>query len=177
MLELVQAQLSSWPVAVTLADPAAEDCPILYANPRFEALTGYLASEAQGRNCRFLQGPETNLDEVVRISTAIAAKLPVEVCLLNYRKDGTAFHNFLSITPIRTALGRTLLVGSQQPFDLRAAQASLSAERRMAHLAGAQDVLRLRTGAAAIGIDTRRMRSEAVRALVQSYIHRAMTVR
>ena len=173
MLDMVTAQLSSWPVAVTLADPAAEDCPILYANPHFEALTGYRADEAVGRNCRFLQGEGTDRGEVSRLSAALAEGKPAEVCLLNYRKDGSPFHNFLSVTPIRIGRGRLLLVGSQQEFDLRAAEAARAAERRMALLAGAREGLTRRIGAAEIGIETYRMRSDAVRMLVQTYVQRA----
>ena len=174
MLDMVTAQLASWPIAVTLADPAAEDCPILYANPHFEALTGYSAAEAVGRNCRFLQGEGTDRAEVSRLSAALVEGRPAEICLLNYRKDGSPFHNFLSVTPIRIGRGRSLLVGSQQEFDLRAAEAARAAERRMALLAGAREGLTRRTGAAEIGIETYRMRSDAVRMLVQTFVQRTL---
>ena len=36
------------------------DNPIIYANQGFARLTGYEVDEALGRNCRFLQGPDTD---------------------------------------------------------------------------------------------------------------------
>lgn len=174
MLSMVTAQLAAWPVAVTLADPDAEDCPILFANADFERLTGYPEAEVIGRNCRFLQGPQTDRAEVASLAEALSERRPVETCLLNYRKDGSIFHNFLSIAPIRLGSGRITMVGCQQEFDLHGARASREAERRMALLAGAREGLTRRTGAAEIGIETYRMRSDAVRMLVQTYVQRAL---
>lgn len=47
-----------------LADYREPDCPITYASPAFHELTGYSAEEVLGRNCRFLQGPETSRQKV-----------------------------------------------------------------------------------------------------------------
>ena len=46
-----------------------------------------------GRNCRFLQGRNTDRAAVGRISDALAQSRPVTEVLLNYRRDGTAFWN------------------------------------------------------------------------------------
>ena len=47
---------------IIITDPLQPDNPIIYVSPGFERLTGYSASEILGRNCRFLQGPDTDPD-------------------------------------------------------------------------------------------------------------------
>lgn len=69
------------------------DNPIIYASEGFSKFTGYSKEEIEGRNCRFLQGKDSNPDDVSRIREAIEKKEEVSVCLLNYRKDGSTFHN------------------------------------------------------------------------------------
>lgn len=93
---------------VTLSDPDQPDSPIVYANTIFEQLTGYSQEEILGRNCRFLQGEDRDQPALDEIRAALKAHSPVEVTLRNYRKDGTLFHNRLSIQPLRDASGRLI---------------------------------------------------------------------
>ena len=92
-------------LSFTISDPRLPDNPLVFVNPAFERTTGYSRDEAQGRNCRFLQGPDTDPADVQRIRDAIAAQEHVVVTLLNYRKDGTAFWNELSLSPVYDAAG------------------------------------------------------------------------
>jgi hypothetical protein len=46
-----------------------------------------------GRNCRFLQGPDTDPRSVEKIRKAIEVGSDMSMCLLNYRVDGTTFWN------------------------------------------------------------------------------------
>lgn len=82
------------------------DNPITYASPGFERITGYTAEEVLGRNCRFLQGKDTDPLAVDKIRDAIQAIQPCTVELLNYRKDRTPFWNELSIAPVLDDVGR-----------------------------------------------------------------------
>jgi PAS domain S-box-containing protein len=82
------------------------DNPVIYVNPGFERITGYPPAEVLGRNCRFLQGPETAPDAVARVREAIAGGRAITLELLNYRRDGTPFWNLLSITPVPDERGR-----------------------------------------------------------------------
>src|SRR5690606_5812032 len=76
---------------VVIADATDADSAIVYVSPSFERLTGYSAAETVGRNCRFLQGPDTDPAPLAEIRAALAEPRPCAVELVNYRKDGTPF--------------------------------------------------------------------------------------
>ncbi len=56
---------------ITIADPNLPDCPLMYVNEAFCRMTGYDQDEILGRNCRFLQGPETDKAALARIKIAM----------------------------------------------------------------------------------------------------------
>jgi PAS domain S-box-containing protein len=90
---------------MVITDPARDDNPIVFCNEAFQKLTGYAREEIIGRNCRFLQGPETDMSQVALIRDAIAAGRDIDVDLLNYRKDGSTFWNALYLSPVRDTDG------------------------------------------------------------------------
>lgn len=101
-------------LALCLTDPGQADNPIVYANAAFMELTGYHEVEFLGRNCRFLQGPDTDAQAIARVRRAIDERRTAIVEFLNYRKDGSAFVNALQIGPIFDASGRlSFFFGSQ----------------------------------------------------------------
>ena len=105
---------------IVITGPNQPDNPILFASPGFERLTGYAQDDVLGLNCRFLQGPATDPDAVSRIKEAIRAGRPCTTELLNYRKDGSAFWNELSVSPVRDDRGRvTHFVGVQTDVSER----------------------------------------------------------
>lgn len=79
--------------------------PILYCNDAFERLTGYARAEILGRNCRFLQGDDTDPEAVRRMRAAFEAGEAIDLVIRNYRRDGTAFWNALNIGPLRSRDG------------------------------------------------------------------------
>jgi PAS domain S-box-containing protein len=87
------------PFGLLIADPAKPDLPVIYVNDAFTRITGYGASEVIGRNCRFLQGPDTDPKASLAIRQALASKRGIEIELLNYRRDGQPFHNRLQLFP------------------------------------------------------------------------------
>jgi len=91
-----------------LSDPSLPDCPMVYCSESFLRMTGYSSGELCGRNCRILQGPETDPAAVQQIRDALGADppRPVTVTLINYRKNGTQFWNCVHIAPIRDASGQ-----------------------------------------------------------------------
>ena len=90
---------------MVITDPRQDDNPIIFVNEAFQKLTGYGRDEIIGRNCRFLQGPDTDPAAVERIRSAIRDRTDVQVDLLNYRKDGSTFWNALYLSPTRASDG------------------------------------------------------------------------
>ncbi len=86
---------------MVITDPSLPDNPIVFCNEAFQKLTGYAQDEVLGRNCRFLQGPETDNGSTNKIREAISNGESAAVELLNYRKDGSTFWNALYLSPVR----------------------------------------------------------------------------
>ncbi len=104
-------------MSVVFSDPSLPDNPMIFVSDEFEAQTGYSPAEAVGRNCRFLQGPDTNPDTIQAIRHALRAQTRFTIDILNYRKDGTAFMNRLRIRPIYDPDGKLLFfAGAQNPL-------------------------------------------------------------
>lgn len=123
-------------LSFTISDPSREQNPLVWVNPAFSRLTGYELDEVLGRNCRFLQGPNTDPASISRIRTALAEERPITEVLLNYRRDGTAFWNQVSITPVLDGQGRVVnFVGVQSDVTERV---MVENERRAA-LAAAEE--------------------------------------
>ena len=131
---LFEQAMAQTRMAICLTDPHAEDQPIIFANRAFRDLTGYSQDEIIGRNCRFLQGPETDPKEVAKIRQALESEDVTVVELLNYRKDGETFWNALHIGPIYNQAGELIyFFGSQWDVsDVRAARAEELYAKEMA---------------------------------------------
>jgi PAS domain S-box-containing protein len=130
-------------VSFTISDPALPDNPLLWVNPAFTRITGYTFDETVGRNCRFLQGPATDRDTVRAMRDALDAHQSITVTLLNYRKDGTAFWNEVSMSPVFDGDGTlTNFVGVQADVTARV---QAEAEREAAYRATERAQSRLAT--------------------------------
>ena len=104
--------------SVVITNPALPDNPMIFISDEFEIQTGYSAEEALGRNCRFLQGPETDPKAVEAIRDALKTESPITVDILNYKKDGTKFWNRLRIRPLHGEDGKVMFyAGAQNPID------------------------------------------------------------
>ncbi len=102
-----------------ITDPRLDDNPVVFANDAFCRLTGYDRDEIVGRNCRFLQGSQTNPDAVAQIHAAVAEGRAIEIEIRNHRKNGEAFWNRLLIAPVHDAQGRlTYFYASQMDVTL-----------------------------------------------------------
>ena len=91
--ELLIQAIESCQVGITLADPNKEDMPLTFVNKAFEDMTGYNRTEIIGKNCRFLQGPDTNPDPVKSIRESIKNKEELNIDLVKYHKDGKPIWN------------------------------------------------------------------------------------
>ncbi len=130
-LALVAVERTRMPMVVS--DPRQPDAPIVMANKAFLELTGYSASEVLGRNCRFLQGPDTAPEAVEAIRQGLAADEHfVTVEMLNYRKDGSSFWNQLEISPVHNESGQTVYYfASQKDVTARRRAQELAAIERL----------------------------------------------
>lgn len=118
--DLKDRALASAAEGITISDPSLPDNPLIYVNSGFEQMTGYTADEVLGRNCRFLQGPQTGKTAAETIRKAIREDRPCIVEILNYRKDGSTFWNRLSMTPVKNNRGITShFIGVQSDITRR----------------------------------------------------------
>ncbi|SEO56670.1 chemotaxis protein CheB [Aquisalimonas asiatica] len=105
---------------ILIAEADDPELPIVYANPAFERITGYSTDEVLQRNCRFLQGPETDQVALDVVREALRDGTNARVLLRNYRKDGSPFWNDLSIFPVHDEEARlTHFVGIQEDATKR----------------------------------------------------------
>lgn len=99
---------------VVISDALQPDMPIIYVNAMFERMSGYTAAEVVGRNCRFLQGTETDQPDLPKLRDAIKRQVNGQAFLRNVRKDGTVFLNELFVSPVRNDAGLvTQFIGVQ----------------------------------------------------------------
>ena len=89
--------LESSPEGMVLIDALNPDHPVVYANPGFEALTGYVAADLLGKNLRLLQGDDRDQDARHRLRESMSRGETCRVLLRNYRKDGTVFWNEVTV--------------------------------------------------------------------------------
>ncbi|KGF81818.1 histidine kinase [Massilia sp. JS1662] len=105
-------EMTRMPMVIT--DPRQPDNPIVFCNGAFLDLTQYKEEDVVGRNCRFLQGPQTDRRTVDELRTAIAEERAVAVDILNYKADGTPFWNALFLGPIFDQDGQLLYFFASQ---------------------------------------------------------------
>jgi PAS domain S-box-containing protein len=105
-------------IALTLADMAGPDLPLVAANDSFVNLTGYHFADVVGRNCRFLQPPSGAgpVRERIRAFIHEPGRMDERFLLANLTRQGRPFANLLYLAKL-TAAGRVrFILGSQ--FDL-----------------------------------------------------------
>ncbi len=119
-LLLSQRAIEAASTGIAISDATDPALPLIYCNPAFETITGYTVAESLGRNCRFLQGPETSQHELDRLRDAIRERRACQLVLLNYKKDGTSFWNELTVSPVFAENGDlTHFVGVQNDITER----------------------------------------------------------
>ncbi|OLV17844.1 PAS domain S-box protein [Deinococcus marmoris] len=119
-LHLLSQAFTASVTGVIITDAQQPDLPIIFVNPAFERLSGYLAAEIIGRNCRFLQGQDRDQEARQEILDALSEGHSVTTVLRNYRKDGSLFYNELTLSPIHDASGTlTHYLGFQNDVTAR----------------------------------------------------------
>ncbi|ADB77561.1 hypothetical protein Gobs01_03220 [Geodermatophilus obscurus DSM 43160] len=151
-------------IAFTITDPRQPDDPLVWVNPSFGRITGYSYEEAVGRNCRFLQGPATDPATVAEIRAALRARQAITTTLLNHRKDGTAFWNQLSVSPVFDGEGELVsFVGVQTDVTERVRVEREREEAFAAEQTARQEAELARATAERAQADAERARADAER--------------
>ena len=88
-------------------------------NPQGEAYRSFVANGVVVHNCNFLQGKYTSSTTRQGMRAAISKKETCHVAVLNYRKNGQAFWNRLTIAPMMDVQGNVAFyIGVQQPHSV-----------------------------------------------------------
>ncbi|MFJ5299535.1 PAS domain-containing protein [Pseudomonas sp. NPDC088368] len=98
--KLMQLAIDASIDGIVIAEHEGDDNILIYANKAFERLTGFSADEVLYQDCRLLQGDDRDQFARRSIREALKNGQPCRQILRNYRKDGSAFWNELSITPV-----------------------------------------------------------------------------
>ena len=110
--------------AFVVVDVRRHDHPVVYCSPSFCRLTGYAEAEVLGRNCRFLQSPDghvvrgeprrfTSPEAVAHLKKHLVADKECQTRIINYRKDGSAFINLVTVIPVHESAEVAYHVGFQ----------------------------------------------------------------
>ncbi len=97
--------LAALDAGVCVTDPRLPDDPVVWVNDAFTRITGYRLDQVVGRNCRFLQGPETDPVAVAEIRAALDEGRVAATVLRNHRRDGSTFWNQLVIGSVHDETG------------------------------------------------------------------------
>lgn len=118
-LRLLKRGVDTSPNGIFITE-ASEKMSIVYVNPAFLKLTGYMEEEVLGRTFTFLQGPDTNQDDISLIKQAVKEQKEVQVTLKNYCKNGSWFWSRLMLGPVLDQEGNcTHFLGVQEDFTLQ----------------------------------------------------------
>lgn len=109
-------------VSITLADANQVDYPLIYVNKAFEDLTGYSAKEAIGKNCRFLQKNQGDIQQHHLMRQALKEGKPCEVILHNFTKSGHKFLNKISLIPIKQEGKLRFFMGFQRDLNAKSSE-------------------------------------------------------
>jgi PAS domain S-box-containing protein len=135
--DIKQQAMDEAPVGITISDISLPDNPLVYVNDAFVRTTGYSKEFAIGRNCRFLQGEDTDEEKIAEMARAVEERESVTVEVRNYTRDGEEFWNEVTIAPLRNEVGEvTHFVGFQADVtDRKRAELAAETEREnLAHL-------------------------------------------
>jgi PAS domain S-box-containing protein len=129
--ELKLRALAFTSCGVSISDATRPEMPLIYVNEAFVKMTGYPSEEILGHNCRFLQGEDRSQPGLREVRAALKEGRHGRAVLRNYRRDGRAFWNELTLSPVLDVRRLTHFVGIQTDVTARE-----EAERERARLFG-----------------------------------------
>lgn len=99
LLESVITNAKDAIMIMEISEETPQSAVIIYVNEAFTSLTGYTSDEIKFKKPRILLGPLTDEAEIQRVNNALKSGQPIEVELINYRKNGETFWNNCSVVP------------------------------------------------------------------------------
>ncbi|MEI7732443.1 MAG: PAS domain S-box protein [Verrucomicrobiota bacterium] len=81
---------------------------ILYANPAFEATSGYTRAEVLGQNPRFLKSGKQGAEFYREMWNTLKRGEVWQGHFINRHKDGTLYEEEATVSPVRDAVGKTI---------------------------------------------------------------------
>ncbi len=146
--KLLQLAIEASNDGIVVAELEGDDKILIYANPAFQQLTGYSLDDILYQDCRFLQRGDHDQPGIQAIRDAMKANLPCRRVVRNYRKNGSAFWNELSITPVFNEADQlTYFIGIQKDITEQ-----VQAQQRLGELEA--EVERLKAQLAAVQVST-----------------------
>lgn len=98
-VSLLQSALASTGNGILITD-ASPDTNIVFSNEGVSRITGYSQDELIGRSPRLFHEGLEDQPGLKELGRAIRTRRPIRVELVNRRKDGREFINYLSVSPI-----------------------------------------------------------------------------
>ncbi|MEO8171126.1 MAG: diguanylate cyclase, partial [Oxalobacteraceae bacterium] len=105
-LQILESAVQSSANSIFITSATAPDYAIEYVNPAFERMTGYTATEAIGRDLRFLFRDDYKQEDVKSIQDAVRQRQEGHAVVRNYRKDGTLIWVEIYFAPVRDETGQ-----------------------------------------------------------------------
>ena len=136
--DVLRRALAATTSGISVVDLRLPDQPLVYVNEAFERLAGVRSDDVLGRNCRFLQGPDTDPRAVARLRDAIERGIPVQERVLNHRgPDRTPWWNEIHLSPVRDDAGAVVqYIGVQHDVTAQVeAERAMSQGRNRTHVA------------------------------------------
>lgn len=100
LLESVITNTNDAIIITNAKSPETQKHNIIYVNNAFTKMTGYTLNEILNKSPKILQGPNSDKNELKRLSDAIKNKESCEINSINYKKNGEEYWMNMFITPV-----------------------------------------------------------------------------
>jgi len=107
-LKLLESVITNTKDAVLITEAEPFDEPgnrIIFINEAFTKITGYTAAEVIGKTPRMFQGPNSDKEELIKLSRSLRNWEPFEITTINYKKSGEEFWANFTVVPVADEKG------------------------------------------------------------------------
>lgn len=104
-LQLQDRAIELSAIAISIYDARLADAPLMYVNPAFEKMTGYLSADLIGISCCKLHLDEQMNSPMEQLHTLLETRSAGNFLLRNRRKDGSIFWSDMHFSPVEDDSG------------------------------------------------------------------------